>query len=111
MTLARFISQARYAASRGWLLREPRIWAEFLWRLPRCLLDRQPVSVKAVKICLAVNRIKVKKAAAVWKLGELGWGQILGGNFPPEFLKDEARVFAPKSLKEEASVCCLPRMN
>jgi GT2 family glycosyltransferase len=105
MTLARFISQARYAGSRGWLLREPRIWAEFLWRLPRCLLHRQPVSVKAVKICLAVNRIKVKEAAAAWKLGDLGWWQILGGDFPRELVKDEASVSPPEALKEEASVC------
>jgi GT2 family glycosyltransferase len=36
-TVYRLTSQCRYAASRGWLLREPRVWAEFLSRLPWAL--------------------------------------------------------------------------
>ena len=77
MTLLRFVGEARYAASRGWLLREPRVWAEFLWRLPQCLRERRPVRVEAVKICLAVNRFKVADPKAVWELGKLSWRQIL----------------------------------
>jgi GT2 family glycosyltransferase len=79
MTLARLFGQARYAASRGWLLREPRVWAEILWRLPRCILLRQPVSTTAVKICLGLNRLKIADRQAVWELGNLSWRKILGG--------------------------------
>ena len=102
MTLARFAGQARYAASRGWLLREPRIWAEFLWRLPRCLLHRKPVSTKTVKICLALNRLKVADRQAVWKLGDLSWRQILSGKFPPELVETELN--APTMTSKLASV-------
>src|SRR5262249_40997502 len=91
MTLARLGGQARYALSRGWLLREPRVWAEFLWRLPRCLRSRQPVSAKAIKICLAVNRVKIADHRAVWELGELSWRQILRRRFPPQLLPDMGR--------------------
>jgi GT2 family glycosyltransferase len=89
MTVARLMGQARYAASRGWLLREPRVWAEFLWRLPRCLLNRDAVSTKAVKICLAVNRVKVADRQQVWALGDLSWRQILRGEFPAELQREE----------------------
>jgi GT2 family glycosyltransferase len=89
MTIARLGGQARYAASRGWLLREPRVWAEFLWSLPRCLINRKPVSTKAVKICLALHRVKVADRKAVWELGNLSWRQILRRRFPPETQRDE----------------------
>jgi len=89
MTIGRLASQARYASCRGWLLHEPRVWAEFLWRLPRSLLNRKPVSTKTIKICLALNRIKVADPEAVWELGNLSWRQILGERFPPELLKKE----------------------
>ena len=36
-TVYRLTTQCRYAASRGWLLREPRVWAEVLVRLPRAV--------------------------------------------------------------------------
>jgi GT2 family glycosyltransferase len=84
MTVARLLGQTRYAASRGWLLREPRVWAEFLWCLPRSLLNRQSVSTRAAKICVAVNRVKVADPHAVWKLGDLSWRQILRSEFPIE---------------------------
>jgi GT2 family glycosyltransferase len=84
ITAARLASQSRYAASRGWLLREPRVWAEFLWRLPRCLMERQPVGARAIKICLAVNRAKVADPQLVWEFGNLSWRQILRGEFPVE---------------------------
>jgi GT2 family glycosyltransferase len=73
----RLASQARYAASRGWLLREPRVWAEVLTRLPWALSYRKPVSERAVKISIAVNRFCVADPKAVWELGQLAWRQIL----------------------------------
>jgi GT2 family glycosyltransferase len=82
MTLARLVGQARYAASRGWLLREPCVWAEILWRLPYCLFHRRSVSAKAVKTCLAVNRIRVADRNTAWELGNLTWWQIIRGQFP-----------------------------
>lgn len=82
LTAARLASQARYAASRGWLLREPRVWAEFLGRLPWCLWERRPVSTRAIKISLAVNRIKLADPRLVWELGGLTWRQILRSAFP-----------------------------
>jgi GT2 family glycosyltransferase len=85
MTMARLFGQARYAASRGWLLWEPRVWAEFLWRLPRSLLQRRAVSSKAIKISIAVNRVRIADADAVWRLGDLSWRQIFRGDFPREF--------------------------
>jgi len=92
MTLARLAGQARYAASRGWLLREPRVWAEFLWRLPRCLFNRQAVSTQAVKICIALNRMKVADPRLVWKLGELSWREILRGQSALELHKEAAAI-------------------
>jgi GT2 family glycosyltransferase len=102
MTLARLAGQARYAASRGWLLREPRIWAEFLWRLPRCLFHRRPVSTKAVKISLAVNRIKVSNPNAVWELGNLSWRQILCGKLPPELEEKELNASGMMAKSDSA---------
>jgi GT2 family glycosyltransferase len=78
LTLARLASQARFAASRGWLLGEPRVWAEFLGRLPRALWARHPVGTRAVKISLAVNRVHVTDPKDAWALGDLSWRQILG---------------------------------
>jgi GT2 family glycosyltransferase len=89
MTVARLLGQARYAASRGWLLREPRVWAEVLWRLPRSLLNRQAVSTQAVKICVAVNRVKVTDPHAIWNLGDMSWRQILRGELPIELQTHE----------------------
>jgi len=102
LTLVKLAAQARYAAWQGWLLREPRIWVEFLWRLPRCLFHRQPVSTKTVKICLALNRLKVADRQAVWNLGDLSWRQILSGKFPPELVETELN--APTMTSKLASV-------
>lgn len=79
LTLLRFASQARYAATRGWLWREPRVWAEFVCLLPRALLGRRPVGTRALKICLAVNRERVSNPKLVWSLGELAWSSVLRG--------------------------------
>jgi GT2 family glycosyltransferase len=77
-TACRLASQRRYAASRGWLLREPRVWLEVLARLPLALWHRKPVSERTVKIAIAVNRFRVSDAKAVWDLGRLSWRQIIG---------------------------------
>jgi GT2 family glycosyltransferase len=81
-TLYRLAAQARYAASRGWLLREPRVWAEALARLPLALRRRRPVSTAAVKIAIAVNRFRVADPQKVWDLGRLSWREILRGGAP-----------------------------
>jgi GT2 family glycosyltransferase len=81
MTFVRLAGQARYAYSRGWLFWEPRVWAEFLWRLPRCLIERNPVGTPAVKTCIALNRIRTADRDSVLNLGKMSWRQILAGRF------------------------------
>jgi GT2 family glycosyltransferase len=76
-TLYRLAAQTRYAASRGCLLREPRVWLEVLGRLPRALVQRKPVCKEAVKISVAVNRFRVADPKKVWELGRLSWQEIL----------------------------------
>jgi len=79
-TIARLASQARYAARRGWLCREPRVWLEYLLFLPRALRQRRAVSPRAVKIALAVNRVEIASGDAVWRLGQLSWWRLLRGS-------------------------------
>lgn len=76
-TLYRAGSQLRYAASRGWVWQEPRVWLETLLRLPAALAQRRPVTTRAVKIALAVSRTAVADPAAVWRLGKLPWRELL----------------------------------
>jgi hypothetical protein len=92
MNLVRLAGQTRYAASRGWLVWEPRVWAEFLWRIPLSLLNRRAVSTKAVKICVAVNRIKISDAKSVWELGKLSWWRILRGKLPGHLREEATKV-------------------
>jgi GT2 family glycosyltransferase len=75
--VAKLCSQARYAAHRGWLHREPRVWGEFLWRLPQALTNRQVVSSKAVKIAAGVNRARCVEAKDARRFGSLPWLSIL----------------------------------
>jgi GT2 family glycosyltransferase len=82
-TAYRLASQSRYAASRGWLLREPRVWLELLGRLPCALWHRRPVSERAVKISIALNRLRVADPTAVWELGRLPWKEILRRTLGP----------------------------
>jgi len=77
-TAYRLAAQSRYAAARGWLLREPRVWLETIGRLPQALLNRRPVSEAAVKITIAVNRFRVADPKKAWELGQLSWREILG---------------------------------
>jgi hypothetical protein len=76
-TAVRLARQFRHAVRNGWAWKEPRVWAETLLRLPVALRHRRPVSTQAVKISLALNRIAVSDPEQVWKLGSLGWREIL----------------------------------
>jgi GT2 family glycosyltransferase len=76
-TAARLAGQFRYARSRGWARGEPRVWAEFARYLPRALANRRPVGSRAVKICLALNRLRVADAREAWALGDLTWREVL----------------------------------
>ncbi len=78
-TACHLASQCRYAASRGWLVGEPRVWVEVLGRLPLALWHRKAVSERAVKIAIAVNRFRVADPKAVWELGRISWREILCG--------------------------------
>jgi GT2 family glycosyltransferase len=71
--LAKLAGQAGYAASRGWLLWEPRVWIEFCARLPQVIRQRRPVSRQAVKIAVGVNRRRFDDSASVWSLGDRSW--------------------------------------
>jgi GT2 family glycosyltransferase len=79
LAASRLTRQFRYALRRGWGWREPRVWAETLLYLPSALRCRRPVSPRALKISLAVNRWRVADSQAVWQLGDLSWRTILTG--------------------------------
>jgi len=79
--VAKLCGQARYAAHRGWLLREPRVWGEFVWRLPQALASRRAVSSEAIKIAAGVNRARCVEAWDARRLGSLPWQSIL--RLPP----------------------------
>lgn len=74
--IAKLAGQARYAARRGWLLREPRVWLEFLWKLPLAIANRRPVRPQAVKIVVGVNHRHIDNGSDVWRLGRLNWTQL-----------------------------------
>src|SRR5262245_60716881 len=77
LTATRLTRQFWYALRRGWVWKEPLMWAETLYYLPSALLRRQSVSTRALKIALAVNRWHVTGPKAVWQLGDLSWNAIL----------------------------------
>lgn len=79
------------------------MWAEALLYLPSALHRRRPVSARALKIALAVNRWRVANPQAVWRLGDIPWGKILFGSrkIPPaviSIVRDEAHT--PVSFTE-----------
>jgi hypothetical protein len=82
LAAVRLAQQFRYALRRGWGLREPRVWGEALLYLPSALRRRRPVSARALKIALAVNRWRVADPETVWRLGDLSWRTILTGAGP-----------------------------
>jgi GT2 family glycosyltransferase len=79
LAAGRLFRQFRYAVRRGWGWQEPKMWAETLLYVPAALRRRRPVSARALKIALAVNRWRVDDPEAVWRLGELPWRTILAG--------------------------------
>lgn len=93
-TAARLAAQARFAARRGWLLREPLVWAEAIARLPSALFHRRPVSTRAVKIALALNRFQVADPAQAWALADLPWRTIFS-----------QKKLLPKTLAKTLSKC------
>ncbi len=90
--LAKLAGQARYAAHRGWLLREPRVWAEFVWRLPQALAARRAVSRQAIKIAAGVNRVRSADRNEALKLGTRSWMSILRSPTPASTHPIEAAV-------------------
>jgi N-acetylglucosaminyl-diphospho-decaprenol L-rhamnosyltransferase len=81
--LAKLLGQARYAARRGWLHREPRVWAEFLWHLPQAIAARQSVGSEAVKIAVGVNRRRYVDPNQARQLGSRSWFSILRSSSRP----------------------------
>lgn len=77
VTIVRLIQQSRYAFRRGWILWEPRVWIEFLWRLPKAIYHRRAVNSSTVKLCLAMNRRRVVSAEEAWGLGKSSWRNVL----------------------------------
>lgn len=61
--LLKLWGQTRYAFKRGWLLREPRVWLEFLWRLPKALRERRPVRWATIKLTWKLNRTRADKVS------------------------------------------------
>jgi GT2 family glycosyltransferase len=92
-------AQFRYAWRRGWTWREPRVWLEVCGRLPQALWHRRPVCAAAVKICVAVNRVELRDADAVWQLGQVSWRNVLGGNL-------QAAGEVPGTGASMAPSCC-----
>ncbi|HET6324538.1 MAG TPA: glycosyltransferase family 2 protein [Planctomycetaceae bacterium] len=75
--LGKLLGQVRYAARQGWLMGEPRVWGEFLWRLPRSLQQREAVSARAIKIAVGLNRRTCVDPQEAWQLGSLPLRQAL----------------------------------
>ena len=78
--IAKFAGQARYAARRGWLLQEPRVWAAFLWRLPQALRERRAVTSRALKIAAGVNRRLATDSGEAQRCGAQSWLKVLSRN-------------------------------
>ncbi len=80
--VGKLAGQARYAWRRGWgwAWREPRVWGEFGWRLPRALAERKAVKAETVGLVCALNRGRVETVEEVRELREgVGWGRAVFG--------------------------------
>ena len=53
--------QARYAARRKWLLREPLVWWDVVRHLPAALFRRRPVGWTTIKSVVTINRRGVRR--------------------------------------------------
>ncbi len=52
----KLFGQLLYAAKRGWLWQEPRVWWDVLVRTPQALRDRQPIRWETLRKILKLNR-------------------------------------------------------
>jgi glycosyltransferase involved in cell wall biosynthesis len=95
--------QARYAAKRGWLLREPQVWGEFLWKLPTAIQERRPVRLQAVKITVGLNRRKCVDAREALRLGSLPWSQVLRGDSASSGAVSKTHVALPQMATESTA--------
>jgi GT2 family glycosyltransferase len=102
--VTKLAGQARYAARRGWLLKEPRVWGEFLWRLPSALRARRPVGSRALKIVAGLNRRRVADAETAWRLGDLSWREVLFGTPSQENAEADEREPCPLPVPESAKI-------
>jgi len=102
--------QARYAAKRGWLLREPQVWGEFLWKLPTAVRERRPVRHQAVKITVGLNRRKCVDAREAVRLGSLPWSQVLGGDSTSLGAVSKTQVALPQMATESSTAASPSRI-
>jgi GT2 family glycosyltransferase len=89
--LGKLFGQVRYATRQGWLMGEPRVWGEFLLRLPRALGQREAVSARALKIAVGLNRRTCVDPNDAWRLGSLPLHKALRGE-PQSAIPQESRV-------------------
>ena len=104
--LYRLAAQTRYAATRGWLIREPRVWLEVLAHLPTALRHRKPVNTSSVKIAVGLNRFRVTDPQEAWNLGRLSWREILTrseGPFAQRSQRHRLNVPATRSTGSSAA--------
>jgi GT2 family glycosyltransferase len=80
--LGKLAGQAVYAARRGWLLSEPRVWVEFLGKLPRAIRERRSVRRESIKIAVGLHRRHVVDGDEARRLGSLPWRDMLRGYVP-----------------------------
>lgn len=89
--LGKLLGQFRYATRQGWLMGEPRVWGEFLLRLPRALGQREAVSARALKIAVGLNRRTCVDPNDAWRLGSLPLHKALRAE-PQSAIPQESRV-------------------
>jgi hypothetical protein len=89
--LGKLLGQVRYATRQGWLMGEPRVWGEFLLRLPRALGQREAVSARALKIAVGLNRRTCVDPNDAWRLGSLPLHKALRAE-PQSAIPQESRV-------------------
>ena len=75
--IARLSAQFRYALRRGWGLRETLVWLDVFRRLPRAIIERQPVSSQSLKIWVGLNRMRSADPLAVRRLADRSWWSII----------------------------------
>jgi GT2 family glycosyltransferase len=109
--VGKMAGQARYAAKRGWLLREPRVWQEFLRGLPQAFRDRRPVTRRAVKIAVGLNRRKCVDACEALRLGSLPWREVLRRDSASFSVRSDERITLPQAETEPAAMASPPRIS